>query len=57
MSEFKYLRTVLDKHDEMNGEIRERIVKKCVMESFPGILKGRNASMDVKTRLVFSCQN
>lgn len=27
VQEFKYLETVIDKHGEMDGEIRERVVK------------------------------
>ncbi len=52
VSEFKYLGTVLCKHEEMEGEIRERVMRgKSVVGSLAGITKGRNGSMDVKRGL------
>ena len=39
VKEFKYLRVVLWKHGEMEGELRERAVKgKCVIKSLERIM-------------------
>ncbi len=52
MSEFKYLGIVLCKHGGMEGEIGERVMKgRSVVGSLPGLMKGRNVSMDVKRGL------
>ncbi len=49
VNELKYLGTVLRKHEGMEGEIRERVVKgRSVVGSLAGIMKGRNVSMEVK---------
>ncbi len=50
--EFKYLVTVLCKHEGMEGEIRERVMKgRSVVGSLAGVMKGRTVSMDVKRGL------
>ncbi len=47
-----YLGTVLGKHGEMEGEVRERAVKdRSIIGSLARIMKGRNASMEVKRSL------
>ena len=52
VSEFKYLGTVLCKHEGMEGEIRERVMRgRSVVGSLGGVMKGRNISMDVKKGL------
>ncbi len=49
VKEFKYLGTVLSKHGEMEGEVRESAVKgRSVTGSLERVMKGRNASMEVK---------
>ncbi len=49
VKEFKYLGTVLSKHGEMEGEVRERAVKdRSVIGSQARIMKGRSVSMEVK---------
>ncbi len=49
VSEFKDFKTVLCKHEDMEGEIKTRGMKdRSVMGSLNGAMKGRNVSMDVK---------
>ncbi len=49
VNEFKYLGTVLCKHEGKEGEIRERVMKgRSVVGLFAGVMKGRNVSMEVK---------
>ena len=49
MKEFKYLGTVLCKHEEMEGVTRERAVESiCVIVS---VMRGMNVSMDIKRGL------
>ncbi len=49
VNEFKYLGTILCKHRSMEGEIRKRTVKgRQVMGALERVMKGRNASMEVK---------
>ena len=52
VNEFKYLGTILCKHSEMEGEIRERVLKGCsVIGSLARIMRGRNVPMEVKQGL------
>ncbi len=52
VKEFKYLGTVLNKHGEMDGEVRERAVKDLsVTGSLARVMKGRSVSMEVKRGL------
>lgn len=52
VKEFKYLGTVLCKHDEMEGEINEKAVKgRSVIGSLARVMRGRNVSMEVKRGL------
>ncbi len=40
---------MLCKHGEMEGEIRERVMRgRSVVGLLAGVMKGRNVSMDVK---------
>ncbi len=49
VKEFKCLETVLCKHGEMDGEIRERVVKgRSVIGSLARIMEGWNVSTEVK---------
>ena len=52
VNEFKYSGTVLCKHEGVEGEIRERVMKgRSVMGLLAGVMKGRNVSMDMKRGL------
>ncbi len=52
MSEFEYLGTVLCKHEGMEGEIRERVMKgRNVRGLLAGVMRGRNVSMNVERGL------
>ena len=44
--EFKYLRKVLCKHGEMEGEIESALKGRCVMGSLASIMKERNVSVE-----------
>ncbi len=49
VKDFKYVGTVLSKHGEMEGEVRERAVKgRSVIGSLARVMKGRSVSMEVK---------
>ncbi len=52
VTQFKYLGTVLCRHGEMEGEIRE-IAGKCmsVSGSLARVMRGRNVSVEVKKGL------
>ncbi len=50
--EFKYLGTVLSKHGEMEGEVRETVVRdRRVIGSPARVMKERNVSMEIKRGL------
>ncbi len=52
MANLPYIGTVLCKHGEMGGEIRQRVMKgRSVIGSPVRIRKGRNVSMEVKRGL------
>ncbi len=52
VKEFEYLGTVLCKHGEMEGEVRERAVKgRSVIGSLAKVTRGWNVSMEVKRGL------
>ncbi len=52
VKEFKYLGSVLSKHGEMEGEVRERAVKaRSVLGSLAVVMKGRSMSMEVQRGL------
>ncbi len=53
VKEFKYLETVLCKHGEMDGEIRERAVKdrSVIVGSLARVMKRRDVSMEIKRGL------
>ncbi len=52
VKEFKYLRTVLSKHGEMEGEVRERAVRgRSVIGSVASVMKGMNVSLEVRRGL------
>ncbi len=49
IKEFKHLGTVLSKHGEMEGEVRERAVNgRDVIGSLARVMKEKNVSMEVK---------
>ncbi len=49
VSEFKYLRTVLCKHEAMKGDMREKAMKdRQMIGTLNRIMKGRNVSMGMK---------
>ena len=48
----KYLGTVLSKHGDMEGEVRERVMKgRSAIGSLERVMKGRNVSMEIKRGL------
>ena len=55
VKEFKYLGTVLSRHGEMEGEVRERALRgRSVIGSLARVMKRRNVSMEVKRDLTNS---